>query len=56
MHRTENDLGVDLGTCGCVDHRQNFGPQSVESINTSAAHILERVKVGESQVLAATAW
>ena len=40
MHRTENDLDVDLGTCGCVDHRQNFGPQSVESINISAAHIL----------------
>ena len=41
---------VDLGTCGCVDHKQNFGPQSVESINTSAAHILKRVnlKVGRA--------
>ena len=36
---------MDLGTCGCVDHRQNFGPQSVESINTSAAHILARVNL-----------
>ena len=48
IERTENDLDVDLGTCGCVDHRQNFGPQSVESINksvesinTSAAHSRE---------------
>ena len=37
--------GRGLGTCGCVDHMQNFGPQSVESINTSAAHILERVNL-----------
>ena len=48
---TENDLDVDLGTCGCVDHRQNFGPQSVESINTSAAHILARVNLKLGRVL-----
>ena len=46
-----NNLDVDLGTCGCVDHRQNFGPQSVESINTSAACTHTRaseLEVGES--------
>ena len=48
---TENDLDVDVGTCGCVDHRQNFGPQSVESINTSAAHILARVNLKMGRVL-----
>ena len=33
-----------MGTCGCIDHRQNFRPRSVgtQSINTSAEHILRR--------------
>ena len=45
---------MDLGTCGCVDHRQNVGPQSVESINTSAAHILARVNLKLGRVLTTT--
>ena len=41
-HWTENHLDVHLGTCCSIDHRQNFRAQPFESINTSAAHVLER--------------
>ena len=50
--RRESDLDVDVGTSGCIDHRQKFRPQSVESINTSAAHILKRVSESWGESLA----